>query len=254
MKIVVLVKLVPDLVDELEITPEGNALDTTYMRLIPNEFDDHAIEQAILIKEAVGGEVTVVCPDMDGADDLLFTSAAKGADHLIKLTNGFSQHLNSHALVRAFKQVVDSLSPDIILTGVQSYDSYDGSVGPLLAAASEMPYAGYISDVKVENGECRARKEYPGGLTAELKVKLPAIFGIQASGQPPRYVAISKVRQAMKSTEIESRQVSSPDESGGPQVEKMYMPESAERAEMLAGDEEQVSERIVQILKERGLV
>ena len=50
MNIVVPVKLVPDLVEELSIDPSGTALDTAWLRMIVNEFDDHAIEQAILIK------------------------------------------------------------------------------------------------------------------------------------------------------------------------------------------------------------
>jgi electron transfer flavoprotein beta subunit len=54
MNIIVPIKMVPDLVEELSIDPSGAALDTAWMRLILNEFDDHAIEQAILLKERVG--------------------------------------------------------------------------------------------------------------------------------------------------------------------------------------------------------
>ena len=60
MKIAVLFKLVPDLVEELEIDESGKALDTAWLRLIINEFDDHAIEQAILLKENSGAEVTII--------------------------------------------------------------------------------------------------------------------------------------------------------------------------------------------------
>ena len=63
MNIAVLFKLVPDLVEELEIDASGTALDASWMRLIVNEFDDHAIEQAILLKEQHGGQVTVISPD-----------------------------------------------------------------------------------------------------------------------------------------------------------------------------------------------
>ena len=59
MKIAVPVKFVPDLVEELTIDPGGTALDTTWLRLIINEFDDHAVEQAILLKERGGGQVIV---------------------------------------------------------------------------------------------------------------------------------------------------------------------------------------------------
>ncbi|NOH01529.1 MAG: hypothetical protein HND47_05925 [Chloroflexi bacterium] len=74
MNIVVLVKLVPDLVEELTIDPGGAALDLTFARWIINEFDDHALEQGILLKEKNGGTVTVLAPDLEGADDVLFTA------------------------------------------------------------------------------------------------------------------------------------------------------------------------------------
>src|SRR5512137_2562711 len=97
MKIVVPIKFVPDLVEELTIDPGGAALDTSWLRLIINEFDDHAIEQAIILKERGGGQVTVASIDAEGIDDILFASAAKGADQLIKLTGDFSNS-NNHAL------------------------------------------------------------------------------------------------------------------------------------------------------------
>ena len=97
MNIVVVVKLVPDLVEELAIDESGAALDTTYLRLIVNELDNHATEQAILLKEGAGGQVTVIAPDLEGVDDVLFTAAAKGADRLIKLTGDLSAVNNLRA-------------------------------------------------------------------------------------------------------------------------------------------------------------
>jgi electron transfer flavoprotein beta subunit len=192
MNIVILVKLVPDLVEELTIDSSGVALDTAWLRLIINEFDDHAIEQGILLKEGGGGVVTVVAPDIEGIEDVLFTAAAKGADRLIKIKGGFAG-ANNHALARAFSAVVKDLQPDLVLTGVQANNDLDGSVGPLLAGCLEMPYVGYISGVSVSEGKSKVRKEYPGGLIAEMDVTLPAVLGIQAAEQPPRYVAVSKV-------------------------------------------------------------
>ncbi len=62
-----------------------------------------------------------------------------------------------------------------------------------------------LSGVSLGEGKSRVRKEYPGGLIAEMDVTLPAVLGIQAAEQPPRYVAVSKVRQMMKTSTIEER-------------------------------------------------
>jgi electron transfer flavoprotein beta subunit len=254
MNIVVPIKLVPDLVEELEIAEGGTALDMTFMRLILNELDEHAIEQAILLKERSGGEVAVVAPDVEDVDDALYTAVAKGADRLIKLTGGFKGEVNNHALARAFADPVKGLQPDLVLTGVQAHDDLDGSVGPLLAEYLGMPYVGYVAGVTVTNGKCTVRKEYPGGLIAEMEVTLPAVLGIQAADEPPRYVAISKVRQAMKTATIEEQATSELDPSHGPTVSRMFQPESGERATMIEGNEDEVAAQIVGIFRELGVL
>jgi electron transfer flavoprotein beta subunit len=253
MNIVILVKLVPDLVEELTIDSSGVALDTAWLRLIINEFDDHAIEQGILLKEGGGGVVTVVAPDIEGIEDVLFTAAAKGADRLIKIKGGFAG-ANNHALARAFSAVVKDLQPDLVLTGVQANNDLDGSVGPLLAGCLEMPYVGYISGVSVSEGKSKVRKEYPGGLIAEMDVTLPAVLGIQAAEQPPRYVAVSTVRQMMKTTTIEERTASDLDMAGGPTIGRMFQAETSQRATMLTGSPDEVATQLVGIFKELGVL
>lgn len=259
MNIVVPVKLVPDLVEELEINASGTALDTTWLRLIINEFDDHAIEQAILLKERDDAKVTVIAPDAEGVDDVLYTASAKGADLLIKLIGEFEEGVNSHALSRAFADVIKELQPDLVLTGVQAHDNLDGSVGALLAEHLGIPYVGYVSGVTVSGnagqaGKATVRKEYPGGLIAEMEVLLPAVLGVQAAEQPPRYVAVSKVRQAMKTATIEEQPVIELDFSGGPTVTRMFQPETGRRAKMIEGDAEEIAARLIEIFKEAGVV
>ena len=252
--IVVTAKMVPDLVEELEITENGAALDMTWLRLIINEFDDHAIEQAILLKEKFGGNVTVVAPSMEGMEDVLYTAAAKGADRLIKLSGNFENGVNNHALARAFAASIKDLQPDLVLTGVQGNNDLDGSIGPLLAEWLGISYVGYIAGVSIVGNKVIAQKEYPGGLIAEMEVSTPAVLGIQAAEEPPRYIAVSKVRQMMQTATIEEQLVSELDPSGGLQVSHMYLPEAAERAEMIEGDEEEIAAKLVEIFKEIGVI
>jgi electron transfer flavoprotein beta subunit len=254
MNIVVLIKLVPDLVEELTIDDSGTNLDMDWVRLIINEFDDHAIEQAILLKDRSEARVTVIAPEVEGVDDILYTAVAKGADKVIKLVGEFEEGVNSHALAHAFTSVVPDLQPDLVLIGVQSHDDIDGAVGPLLAEYLGMPYVGYISGVTVEDGKSIVRKEYPGGLIAEMEIVLPAVLGIQAAEEPPRYVAISKVRQAMKSATIDAQEVVELDPSGGPTVSRMFQSETGARATMIEGDEEEIATKLIEIFKEIGVL
>ena len=78
MNIVVPVKMVPDLVEELEVDASGCALDRSFLKLRINEFDEHALEEALLLKAKHGGTVTVLALDTGEVDETLFTCLAKG--------------------------------------------------------------------------------------------------------------------------------------------------------------------------------
>jgi len=254
MNIIVPVKLVPDLVEELSIDASGTALDTAWLRMIINEFDDHAIEQAILLKERTGAHVTILSMDMEGVDDLLFTAAAKGADRLIKLTGDFEGGINNHALARAMATILRDLKPDLILTGVQAHNDLDGSIGPQLAEHLGMPYIGYVSGVNISGENVIVRKEYPGGLIGEIQASLPTLLGIQAAEQPPRYVAISKVRQMMKTMSIDELNLDTLDSKGAPLVNRMFQPEATERATMLSENADDAANQLITIFKELGVL
>jgi electron transfer flavoprotein beta subunit len=87
-----------------------------------------------------------------------------------------------------------------------------------------------------------------------MEVKLPAVLGIQAAEQPPRYVAYSKINQIMKTAKIEERAASNLDFSGGATVNRMFKPEPAQRAEIIEGSPEEVADRMLGIFKELGVL
>ncbi|HUJ77209.1 MAG TPA: electron transfer flavoprotein subunit beta, partial [bacterium] len=87
MKIVVPLKQVPDLVEDLELDDSGTRLDYQGLKMKQNEFDDHALEEALLLKEAAPGtEVVALAVEGSEAERMLFTALAKGADRAVKLT------------------------------------------------------------------------------------------------------------------------------------------------------------------------
>ena len=253
-EIVVIARLVPDLVEELEIAPSGTALDLSWLRLIINEFDNHAIEQAIILKEKSGANVTIISPEAEGVEDMLFTTAAKGADRLIKLTGIGEEKPTNQSLAKTLAGMIKDINPDLVLNGVQAHDDITGDLAPQLAALLDMPYIGYISGVSLEDGKAAAFKEYPGGILAEMEIDLPAVLGIQSSEEPPRYVAISKVRQMMSSASIEEIDIGELTTEAGVTINRMYLPEAAERAEMLEGNEEEVATKLTAILQDLGLL
>jgi electron transfer flavoprotein beta subunit len=254
MKIVVPVQLVPDLVEELVVDKNGKALDRDYLRWMLSEPDDHAIEQAVLLKEKSGAEVIVIAPDIECADDVLFTAAAKGADKLIKLTADYEGGFNVHAMARAFSPVVKELQPDLVLTGVQTHDGIDGSLSAQLAEQLGFPCVGYVSAVTLAGGKAVVRKDFPGGLKAELDVTLPAVLGVASAESAPRYVPISKVRLTMKTSKIDDKEAGDLDLRGGVQVSRIFQPETGVRATMISGKVQDIAAKLAAIIKEQGLI
>jgi len=260
MHILVLLKMVPDVVEDLEIAPDGKALDLEYLRMILSESDDHALEQALLLKERHGGKVTVLALDAPEVDDALFTATAKGADRVVKVV-GMDGGLTTRQAASVFAQVIQreaGLMPaDLVLTGVQAIDDLDGLIAPLVAHELGWPYLGIITRVSFDApGQLvQAIKEYPGGVRGEFEVKLPAVLGMQAAEKPPRYVPVAKVRTAMKSQKIDCTPLPTLVEGSWLAIEVVEMKrnEPAGHAEMLEGDPDQVSDKLCGILAERGI-
>jgi electron transfer flavoprotein beta subunit len=260
MKIVVLLKMVPDVVEELEVGADGKSLNTEFLRLITNEPDNHALEEALLLKEKYSGTVTVVALDAPEVDDALFTALAKGADRALKIADGdamLGTCAGAYRLAQTLSTIPGLLPADLILTGAQAIDDLDGLTAPLMSHMLRLPELGIVTRVDVDTAKAVASvvREFPGGVRGEYEVKLPAVLGIQAAEKPPRYVPVAKVRAAMKSQAIQS--VPAPKGDGGfrssPVVE-MTKPKVAGHAQMLEGSEEEIASQFCEILATRGLL
>lgn len=254
MNIIVPIKQVPNLTDELELNAEGTGLDHDVLQYVLNEFDEHAIEEAVLTKEAAGGTVTAIGVDTTGElDGALHTALAKGADRAMKVTGDYPRGTDSHTQAKLLADAIRPLSPDLVLAGVQAADDRDGQIGPMIAAHLGLPYVGVVTGVQVKGETAVVHKEYAGGVMAEFEVALPAVVGVQAARLPPRYAPVSKIRQIAKTAAIEA--VAGDGAAGpGSVVRRMYVPESAGHAEMWDGGPEDVAEKIVGVLREKGLM
>lgn len=245
MKIAVLLKWVPDLVEELEVDDDGTGIDTEDLKFKLNEFDDHALEEALQIA-AEGDEVVAMAMEGDGAEKMLFTAIAKGASSGIVLSGGSDS--NTYGLAAGFGAALANDSYDLILTGVQSVDDLDGQLGPILAANLSLPCVSVVSELTISGSVATVSKEYSGGIVAEFEVDMPAVLGIQAARETPRYAPVSKIRQMQQSTTLETMSVESAASSGA-SITAMSEPESGSGAKML----EEVEE-LVELLNEIGVV
>ncbi len=253
MHIAVVLKQVPDLVEELDIDSGGKDIDRSFVKMKLNEFDDHALEQAVLLKESGGAKVTAVAVAADGIDQVLYAAKARGADAAVKVDAG-GDLVDSRRASFAIAQAIKQLDCDLVLTGVQAADDLFGQAAPFLAAALGWPHVSVVSGVELADAVVRVHQEYSGGRMATLEVDLPAVLGVQAAPQPPRYVPVSKLRQAMASGALETVSAAPGEAPAGVAVSGLAKPESGHGAQMMAGSAAEVADKIAALLAERGLV
>jgi electron transfer flavoprotein beta subunit len=252
MHIAVVLKQVPDLVEELEIDSGGKDIDRSFVKMKLNEFDDHALEQAVLLKESGGAKVTAVALSADGIDQVLYAAKARGADAAVKVDAG-GDLLDSRRAAGALAQAIKQLGPDLVLTGVQAADDLFGQTAPFLAFALGWPHVSVVSGVESAGDKVHVHQEYAGGRVATLELDLPAVIGVQAAPQPPRYVPVTKLRQAMASGGLESVAATA-EAPAHSEVTGLAKPETGKEAEMLTGSAAEVADKLAALLAGRGLV
>jgi electron transfer flavoprotein beta subunit len=253
MNSVVLLRPVPDPVEELELNSDGSDLDRDYLGYVLNEFDDHALEEALLVKEEAGGTVTVLgLGSADEMDQVLHTALAKGADSAVKVGEDLG-HLSVAAQADLFVAALAERTYDLIFTGVQAADELDGQLAVRVAAKLGLPHLSVVVGVAAGDGVVRVTKEFWGGITAHYDVGTPAVLGIQAARQAPRYVAVSLIRQAQQSGELVKEDRDAPEESRGVRIIGVRIPDAGGGAEMIPGDESAAANRIVEIIRGAGV-
>jgi len=252
MNIVVPIKQVPDLVEGIEVDSTGKDLDREWMKLKINEFDDHALEEALLLKEETGATVTAIAIDSEDIDKILFTAAAKGADKIVKITGNFGSHVSSHEAAKAFANALGSIPYDLVLTGVQAVDDRDGQLSVLLSQYLGVPNVSVVTEVKVSGNSVTIHKEYGGGVMAEYECPTPVVLGIQAARQTPRYVPVARVRQVQRSAALEEVSGGDISVNAGSEIMKFYKPEAAGKAEKIEGSLDEQAKKIVELIKSKA--
>jgi len=258
MKIVVVLRQTVDLAEELELTDEGTDIEREYLTFKLNEWDEQALEEALLLAEETGGEVSVLALDEPEVDQSLYTALAKGAARAVKLTGLPATPIWSYARAAILAAHLRGVEFDLLLTGVQTPEDLDGQIGGILAGLLGLPHASASVGVRADGDAVSISQELAGGVIHELSISgAPAVIGVQTARRAPGYVPVARIRAAMAGGAIETVAAAGRESDGvaaAVTVRRMYAPQSSTHAEMLAGDGDAVAQRIVEIIAERGVL
>lgn len=248
MRIVVCVKQVAVLGDDVEFLSDERSVDPDYLDFAINEWDTYATEEALRLRDADGsGEVIAVCVGDEGADDILVRCRAMGADRAVRIWSDELEGADPIRVARALASFVGGLDADLVLCGAQSADSVQGATGTALAAILGLPFVAVVRALELESGSAVAHRELEGGVVDVVEVPLPALLTIQTGINEPRYVTLRAVQAAQQ----EQIEVVEPDDLGKPayRVRRMFVPTS-EKAELISGGPGEAARRIADLVRE----
>ncbi len=260
MEILVCVKRVPDSSEnEIEVNSDGTDIERDDLVYGVNEWDNYAVEEAIQIRDNVGGSVTVVTVGDDESEEVLRREMAMGADNGVLLSDDAFEGSDGKGLATILKAEVEKGNYDLILCGAQADDGA-GQVGGMLAAMLDLPFASLVNMIDTsDSSKLKIGREVEGGNQEINEITLPCVLSIQTGINEPRYVGIRGIRK-VASVEVPFKgagdlglDAGTVGEAGA-KVKRVdyFVPELGEGAEMLEGSTDEIVEKLVELLKSKG--
>jgi electron transfer flavoprotein beta subunit len=262
MRIAVCIKQVPDTEARLRVGRDGRWIAEEDLPFRINESDEYALEEALSLAEAKGGEVVVFSLGPERVKEALRKTLALGAARAVHLKDDAFLGGDALATGRALAAAIAREEFDLVLTGSQSDDVGYGATGSVVAGHLGWPHAWLVMGVAVEDGgTVEVKREMESGLNEVFRIRLPAVLEIQAGINHPRYASLKGIMQAKKKPldEVGPGDLGlDPSELGaaGSRIEivSVAFPESGEGARMIDGPPAEAARVLVEKLRQEARV
>lgn len=257
MNCIVCVACVPDTASVIKIGPDG-AIDETGIKWIVSPYDEYALEEALQITEAKGGEVTVVTYGPDRAEAVLRDCLARGAHKAIHINGGEATLGDSFTIAKVLASAIKEQPYDLILTGFKGVGTDTGQVGQMLAEILDLPHVGNVITLEVGDTALVAGRDVEGGRET-VECPLPAVVTCQKGLNEPRYAALKGI-MAAKRKPVEKIEVASLgiEEGAEPfyRVRSLELPPAKEAGKVIQGEDDPAgaAAELVRMLREEAKV
>lgn len=239
MKIAVALKQVPAR-DSVPGAPEAD------LQFEINEPDAYALEAALQLREAQGGDVLVISAGPPRVVTAIREALAKGADRGVHIRVDDPTQLDSLGVAQLLREAVLSEAPDLVLTGLQSDDLGSGQTGVILAELLGQPHATLIMAVEPQGATVRVKRELEDGWFQYVTLPLPAVLTIQSGINKLRYATLMGIKKA-KTKEI--REISGTPHPAQVTAGAGYAPSRSKQAQVFDGDPEKAARALAEKLK-----
>ncbi len=199
MNIVVTVKQVPDTWAEKKLDPTDMTTDRKSVDNVMNEMDEYGVEEALRIKEAHGGEVTVLTMGPEKAVEAIRKALSMGADKAVHLTDESLHGSDAIQTSAALAAVIKTLEADLVITSAEASDARGGVMGALLSEQLGLPQLTLARKVTVDPDAKKVsiERQTDNGY-AVVEAGLPAVVGVVEKINEPRYPSFKGIMAAKK--------------------------------------------------------
>jgi electron transfer flavoprotein beta subunit len=198
MKLAVCVKEVPDPSAPRRIDPNTLRLDRSGGGVM-NEFDAHALEEALRLRDAAGGEGEVVVVSMGPASaaDTLRKALAMGADRVVLVSDEAAAGADLLATTNVLARVLEREAPDVVLLGQQGAESVGAVLWASLADRLQLPMISQAATLEIADGNARAKRQTEWGYDV-IEAPLPCVVAVSDAINEPRYPSLKGIMGAKK--------------------------------------------------------
>ena len=256
MKILVCVKQVPDMESRFKVNSEGTWIDEQDLAFRMNEYDEYAVEQAVRVKEGLGGaaDVTVLSIGPDRVVEGIKKGLAMGCDRGVHIKDDQASQKDPWQVASVIARFASDKSFDLVFMGLMSQDRGSAQVGVIVAEMLGFPCATTLVGFELNGETVTGKRELEGGMHGLIKFKLPAVVTCQLGLNTPRYPTLPNIMKA-RQKELHTFSVSDfLKEENLVVVEKMYTPGKKGKAVVLEGEVNETVDKLVLILKEKTTV
>ncbi len=198
MKSCVLMAHVPDTASVIKIAGSGNRIEEADIKWIVSPYDEYALEEAIRLKEAKTGSVTVVTYGPERAQQGLRECLARGADAAVHVKGGEGTFGDSLAIARVLAAAVRKVGPfDIFFAGIKGVGSDSALVGAMVAELLDVPHVSGVVKLEIGDGRITAHREIEGG-TEVVEAPLPCLITAHKGLNEPRYPSLKGIMASKK--------------------------------------------------------
>jgi len=197
MNIVVCVKQVPDTWAERKLKQGDATLDRESVDGLINELDEYAIEEALQIREAHEGAVTVLTMGPQKASESVRKALSMGADKAVHLVDDALAGSDALATSYALAQVLTSIGFDLVVLGAESTDARMGAMAAMLAERLGVPQLSLASKVEIDGTRVRISRQSEDGYW-QVEGSLPAVISVVEKINEPRYPSFKGIMAAKK--------------------------------------------------------